>query len=91
MRVFPGSKGHVEGQWNAICDRCGWAFKSASLRREWTGLMVCSGPGTNQCHEPRHPQDFVRGRMDKQAPPWTAPEADDVFISDGDPITGDDL
>jgi len=91
MRQFPGSEGHVAGAWNAICDRCGWAFKSHSLRREWTGLMVCCGAGTNDCWEPRHPQEFVKGRADKQAPEWTRPEPDDVFVSDGDPITGDDL
>lgn len=87
MRTFP--HGFVKGQWNVICDRCGFAFKSASLRREWTGLMVCHGPATNDCWEPRHPQDFVKGRADKQAPAWTRPEPPDDFIST--PVTEDDL
>lgn len=77
------------GQWNAICDRCGFEYKSAKLRREWTGIMACSGPGTNGCYEPRHPQDMVRGRKDKQAPQWVRPEPDDTFITPG-PLNWDD-
>jgi len=62
------------GQWNVICDRCGHKFKARQLRVEWTGLRVCHGPGSNNCWEPRHPQDFVKGRKDYQAPPWVRPE-----------------
>lgn len=62
------------GSWNVICDRCGWKYKSSQLRREWTGYRVCSGGGTNNCWEPRHPQDYVRGRVDNQMPPWVRPE-----------------
>jgi len=65
------------GQWAAICDRCGFRFYSSQLRREWTGLRTCSGGGTNNCFEPRHPQEFVRGRKDKQTPPWVRPEQPD--------------
>lgn len=71
---------YVHGQWNVICDRCGFKYKSAQLRREWTHLMTCHGPGTNGCWEERHPQEFVRGVPDRQAPPWTRPEAEDVFL-----------
>lgn len=42
--------------------------------------MVCDGPGTNYCWEPRHPQDFVRGVKDKQTPPWVRPEPPDTFL-----------
>lgn len=60
---------YVKGQWNVICQRCGFKHKSGNIRKEWTGLMVCKS-----CWEPRHPQDFVTGRADKQAPPWSSPE-----------------
>jgi hypothetical protein len=80
---------YVKGQWNACCDRCGSEYKSGKLRKEWTGLMVCSGPGTNNCWEERHPQDFVSGKADRQAPPWVRPEPPDVFITPG-PINVDD-
>jgi hypothetical protein len=63
--------------WLAICDRCGFKKQSSELRKEWTGLMVCA----DTCFEARHPQDFVRGVPDKQAPPWVRPEPADVFVT----------
>ena len=44
--------------------------------------MVCPGDW-----ETRHPQDFVRGIADYQAPPWTRPEAPDEFIPSCTPET----
>lgn len=76
------------GQWNVICQRCGFKYKARQLRQEWTGLRVCSGTGTNGCWEPRHPQDGVIGKADKQAPPWASPEPADVDATD---IEWDDL
>lgn len=61
--------GYVMGDWKAVCDRCGADFLASQLKKEWTGLMCCS-----RCWEPRHPQDFVRGVKDMQAPPWTRPD-----------------
>lgn len=84
-------RGHyAHGQWNAICDRCGFKFKSNQLRMEWTGLRVCDGGGTNKCWEPRHPQDLVRARKDQQSVPWTRPEPADQF-HDAGTITADEL
>lgn len=40
--------------------------------------MTCSGSGTNQCWEPRHPQDFLRARKENNTLPWTRPEQTDV-------------
>lgn len=60
--------------WKAICDRCGFEFYSFQLQKEWTGLMVCK-----ECFSPRHPQDFVKAKTDKQTPPWTRPAPEDVF------------
>lgn len=78
----------VLGQWNAICDRCGREYKNVDLRLEWTGLRVC-----RKCWEPRHPQDFVRGKPDKQAPPWVRPEPPEIDVSpgSGNEVSGDDL
>lgn len=70
--------GFVSGQHNAICDRCGFKYKSGQLRLEWNGLRTCCGASTNGCWEERHPQEFVKARADKQAPKWTRPEAPDV-------------
>lgn len=80
------------GQWKAMCDRCGFEFKARQLRKEWTGLRVCSGPGSNDCWEPRHPQDFVRGKKDDQTPPWTRPDKEiDVSVGSGNEVSAEDL
>jgi len=74
------------GRWKVVCDRCGFHYHNTQLRLEWTGLRVCHGPGTNNCWEPRHPQDYVRGVRDGQSPPWTRPEPDPIYT--GAIITG---
>lgn len=63
---------YKSGDWNAICDRCGFKFKASELKLEWTGLRVCE-----KDFELRHPQDFLRARVDKISVPWTRPEFDD--------------
>jgi hypothetical protein len=72
------------GQWLAICQRCGGQHKARKLRLEWTGLRVCHGEGTRGCWEKRHPQDFVKGKADKQAPPWTSPRPEDSDVITND-------
>jgi hypothetical protein len=67
----------VHGSWNAICDRCGKKYKSHQLRMEWTGLRTCCGSDTHNCWEPRHPQMDIRGKADRQAPPWVKSEQPD--------------
>lgn len=65
------------GDWRASCDVCGRDYKAGSLKKRWDGLMVCSDDW-----EPRHPQDFVRAKADKQTPPWTRPASSDAFVTD---------
>ena len=79
---------YAAGLWNAVCDRCGFQFKSDQLRREWTGLRVCS-----KCWEPRNAQEFVRGKADRQAPPWVRPAVDgpDVSPDTGTTVKPEDL
>jgi len=69
------------GAYNAICDRCGFQYKDNELRKEWTGLMVCSGGGTNDCWEPRHQSDFLRTRKEHVHVPNASPEPVDTFVS----------
>lgn len=74
------------GEYNMICDRTGFKIKSGDAKREWNGLTV-----RKESWEPRHPQDFVRGRADRQAVPNARPEpASDTFITAAD-VTPDDL
>ena len=66
----------ASGEWNFRCDLCFRSGKASDARRTWDGFMVCS-----RHKEVRNPQDFVRGVVDRQAPPWTRPEpAEDTFV-----------
>lgn len=70
-----GHPRYIKGDYDAICEICGFKFKASELRRRWDGYFVDS-----RCWEPRHPQDFIRGVADIQAPVWTRPEATDTFV-----------
>src|ERR1035437_354945 len=66
---------YIKGDWLAVCDRCGLDFLGSQLRKEWDGFMVC-----HDCFEVRQPQDFVRGIVDTQVPPYVRPEPQDTFV-----------
>jgi len=70
----------VSGAWKAVCDRCGRPFLNRELRLEHTGLRCCG-----DCWDPKHPQEFVRAKADKQMPPWVRPEATPTFVTIGPP------
>ena len=66
---------YLRGDWKALCDVCGRQVKASELRQRWDGFKV-----DDRCWEPRQPQDFVRGVADYQAPPFTRPEPEWIFI-----------
>lgn len=68
-----------------ICDVCGFKTRASQSRKRWDGLRVC-----HKDWERRHPQDFVRGRRDRQRVPDARPEQTDTFIEAND-ITAADL
>ena len=68
------SNHYVSGQWNVICDVCGFKFKSGQIRKRWDGLMVCKSD-----NEEDHPQKFIRVRGDGQAVPYVRNEPEDTF------------
>ena len=74
---------YKHGDYNAICDKCGFKYKASQLRKTWDNLMVCK-----KDWEPRQPQDFVKGVKDKQTVPWARPEPENVFV---DNVSADDL
>lgn len=71
------SKGwnYVAGDWWAICDVCGEKHKASKMKKRWDGFMVCE-----EDFEQRHPQDFVKSKIDKIVVPWTRPRPIDSFI-----------
>lgn len=67
----------TSGDWNVICDRCGFKFKATEVKQEpRTGLMVC-----DRCWESWHPQELIRPLPEQQKLPFTRSEATDTFIS----------
>jgi len=74
------------GDYYVICDECGFKKRASETRQRWDKRRVCS----DTCWEPRHPQDFVRGRKDRQRVPDARPEAPDTFLEAND-VTGDSL
>jgi hypothetical protein len=66
---------YKSGDYNAICDRCGFKYKFSKLKKTWDGLYCCS-----KCWEIRNPQDFVKGVLDNQSVPVTRPESTDEFV-----------
>ena len=71
---------YIPGSHLFRCDRCGCNYHADKKRREWTGFIVCFGPGTNNCWEPRHPQDYVRARAED-------PSVKDARIDPDDSLT----
>lgn len=73
------------GNFYRICDECGFKVRASETRKRWDGKIVCT-----KDWEVRHPQDFVRGRIDRQRVPQPRPEAPDAFLTDNE-VTADDL
>lgn len=73
------------GDWNAICDRCGFEYRASELRRDWRGLMLCK-----EDFEPRHPQELIRARPADRHPYGSRSLGEVTFLSPGD-VTADDL
>ena len=54
------------GDYNGLCDVCGFKYKFSQLRLRWDGLYTCK-----EDWNPRQPQDFVKGIADPAPPPVT--------------------
>jgi hypothetical protein len=68
-----------------VCDRTGFVVYASDTVKEWTGLRV-----RRESAEQRHPQDHVKGRIDRQGVPDARPRPADVFLEPGD-VTADSL
>jgi hypothetical protein len=65
----------ILGDSNGICDCCGFKFKQSQLRKRWDGAMVCKAD-----YEPRHPQDFVKARPERNHVKNARPGAEPHFV-----------
>lgn len=57
---------YVKGEWNAICDICGFQFKASELKENWKNQRVCKDD-----FEGKHPQMFVRAKPEKISTEWS--------------------
>jgi len=74
MRVIRAKKPKL-GDYKMRCDRSGHVFPASEMRKEWTGMWV-----HQDYWEPRHPQDFVRGRADNQRVPVARPDPSNISL-----------
>lgn len=74
------------GDWNAVCDVCGFEFKASQLRKRWDGQMVCS-----KDFETRHPQDLIRTIREHGGVAWARPEPTETFVSVPEPLLTESL
>lgn len=66
----------AKGDWNAVCQVCGFEYKASELQLRWDGLRVCS-----MDFELRHPSDLYQGPTGTESTvPWTSPEPTDVLV-----------
>lgn len=66
---------YKRGSWNLVCDRCSKKIKADESKLEWTGFIVCP-----DCYEQRHPQDFVKAKIDKIIVPYIRPPSDTYIV-----------
>jgi len=66
---------YLKGDFWRICEECGFKKRASQTRKRWGGLIVCDDDW-----EERHPQDFVKGVIDRQSVPDPRPEAVDNFV-----------
>lgn len=63
------------GDYWMICDICGFKRRRSKMKQNWKKQWVCA----DTCWEPRHPQDFVKGRKEKIAVTHARPEPTDDY------------
>jgi hypothetical protein len=68
-----------------VCDRTGFVVYAEDTVKEWTGLRV-----RRESAEQRHPQDHVKGRIDRQGVPDARPRPADYFLATNE-VTADSL
>ena len=66
------------GKWLVICDRCGFKRMSDEVTQTWDNYIVCKPVIKSGCYETRHPQDFVRAKVDDTSVPYTRPQPTDL-------------
>ncbi|MBL4591192.1 MAG: hypothetical protein JKY96_04465 [Phycisphaerales bacterium] len=66
----------IVGDWNALCDVCGFKMKASKLKKRWDGLYVCIDD-----YEKRHPSDLFRVPKEDTTVPWVRVDDDAGTLS----------
>ena len=64
-----------KGDFNRICDVCGFKYKASKTQRRWDGMIVCK-----KCYEDRQPQDFLQAVHDDQNVPDPRVRPEPIFV-----------
>ena len=64
-----------KGDYNIICDVCGWKMKASHGRKRWDGYIVCKDDW-----EPRQPLDFYTTPNDVHVLPYTRPDSNGIDV-----------
>ena len=64
-----------KGNYNVLCDVCGFKMKASEVKKRWDGFMVCK-----EDWEPRHPLDFYAPPTDVFVLPFTRPDSDGIDV-----------
>lgn len=65
---------YKSGDWWITCDVCSRQILASESKERWDGFRVCKDDW-----EPRHPQDFIKTKLDKITVPFSRPEPEDTF------------
>lgn len=65
-----------KGNYNVLCDVCGFKMKASEVKKRWDGAIVCK-----EDWEQRHQLDFYETRNDVHKLPFTRPDNDGVDVS----------
>jgi hypothetical protein len=74
---------YIPGDHLMICDECGLTYRKSEMSQRWDKAWVCK-----KDFDPRHPQEYVRGRDEDISVPVARPETETYITT---PITQDDL
>lgn len=74
------------GDYFVRCQRTGFKLLRSECVHEWNGLLV-----RRESHEGRQPQDFVRGRPDRQAAEDPSPDYTEDYFLTATEVTADSL
>lgn len=74
----------AKGEYNAICDRCGFKFAAHQCKLEWTGLFVCKW-----CYEEKHPLEIPQNiKPETSVPKIARPYQEQIMLCTVEGSTG---